>query len=146
VRFAGPFVAFVGIAEGANTELGVMNMRTGRVRDFHEDEVVAPVKLPPSQCPSAIPNCSAVAPQVDSLVLKSDGAVGWIAVNFPPPPGASGPSSTNEVPSVTEVRRDDRRGLQVIGSGPGVAPKSLRLSGTILTWISEGSAITSSLL
>lgn len=145
VRFAGPYVAFVGIAEAANTEVGVMNMRTGRVRDFREDEEVAPVKLQPSQCPSAVPNCSAVCPQVDSLVLKSDGAVAWIAVNFPPPTSSSG-FCGNEVPPITEVRRHDRRGLRVIGTGSGIVASSLRLSGSTLTWRSEGATLSSNLL
>jgi hypothetical protein len=146
VRFAGPYVAFVGIAEAANIEIGVMNMRTGHIRRFHEDEEVTPVSLPPSQCPSAVPNCKAVCPVVDSLVLKSDGALAWIAVDFPPPAQGPGVFCGSETPPTTEVRRHDRRGLQVIGVGSGIAPKSLRLSGSTLTWANEGKIVSSSLL
>lgn len=146
VRFAGPYVAFVGIAEAANTEIGVMNMRTGDIHRFHEDEEVTPVSLPPSECPSAVPNCKAVCPVVGSLVLKRDGSLAWIAVDFPPPSQGQGVFCGGEVPPTTEVRRDDRRGLQVIGSGSGIAPRSLRLSGSTLTWKNEGSTASSNLL
>jgi hypothetical protein len=145
-RFAGDFVAFVAFAEGVNREIGVMNMRTGHVRDFGEAEEVAPIKLAPSECPSAVPNCSAVCQQVESLVLKSDGALAWIAVNFPPRSSKPGVFCGNSFPPVTEVRRDDRHGLRVIGEGDGILPSSLRLTGSTLLWIDEGNTVAAALL
>lgn len=146
VRFSGKYVAFVAFAESSNAYVGVLNMSTGRRHRFHEDEEVAPIKLAPGQCPSADPNCNAVCPQVDSLVLKSDGGVAWIAVNFPAPSPSTGVSCGNETPPVTEVRRYDSRGLEVIGQGAGIEPASLRLHGSTLTWIDEGMSATASLL
>lgn len=146
-RFAGPYVAFVGIAEAANSYIGVMNMRTGHIRKFHEDEEVAPVEEPPSECPSAVPHCAALCPTVDSLVLKGDGALAWIAVNFPAPSTpASGPSCGGATAPVTEVRRYDRRGLDVVAAGSGIAPSSLRLSGSTLTFSDEGRTVSTTLL
>lgn len=146
VRFSGSYVAFVAFAESSNAYVGVLNMSNGRFRKFHEDEEVAPVKLEPSQCPSALPNCNAVCPQMDSLVLKADGAVAWIAVNFPPPSPEGGAFCGGETPPVTEVRRYDSRGLEVIGEGAGIVAKSLRLSGSTLTWTDEGRSVTATLL
>jgi hypothetical protein len=144
-RFSGSYVAFVAFAESSNAYVGVLNMSTGRIRRFREDQEVAPIKLEPSQCPSAVPDCNAVCPQVDSLVLKSDGAVAWIAVNFPAPSPSTGVFCGNETPPVTEVRRYDSRGLRLVGKGAGIEPKSLRLHGSILTWMDEGSSVTATL-
>ncbi len=82
----------------------------------------------------------------DSLVLKSDGAVAWIAVNFPAPSPSTGVSCGNEIPPVTEVRRYDSRGLQVIGQGASIEPASLRLHGSTLTWVDEGMSDNATLL
>jgi FtsP/CotA-like multicopper oxidase with cupredoxin domain len=73
-------------------------------------------------------------------VLKSDGAVAWIATNFLgtfciSPPG----------PAI-EVRRHDRRGLRVVASGTGIVPTSLHLSGSVLHWIDGGMARSATLL
>jgi hypothetical protein len=146
VRFSGKYVAFVAFAESSNAYVGVLNMSTGHHHNFHEGEEVAPIKPPPGQCPSADPNCEVVCPQVDALVLKSDGAVAWIAVNFPAPSPSTGVSCGNEIPPVTEVRRYDSRGLRVIGQGAGIEPTSLRLHGSTLTWVDEGMSATASLL
>lgn len=145
VRFSGRYVAFVAFAEAANADVGVMNLSTGRVRRFREYEEVAPIKAPPDECPSAVPNCSVVCPQVDSLVLKPDGAVAWIAVNFPAP-SPTDPSCGTQIAPVTEVRRHDQRGLDVIATGAGITPSSLRVAGTTLSFTDEGHTVTSTLL
>lgn len=145
VRFAGPYIAFVSFAEGSNAGIGVVNLRTGRRLDIREDEEVAPVEPPPQQCPSADPKCRVVCPAVDSLVLKPDGAVAWVGVDFPAPPPSRGPSCGTEIEQTTEVRRDDSHGLAVVASGNGIAPASLRLSGSTLSWRDEGKEATSTL-
>jgi hypothetical protein len=146
VRFRDNYIAFVAIAEASNYDISVMNMATGHIRKFGDGEEVTPIKPPPSQCPSGVPNCSVVCPQVDSLVLKYNGSVAWIAVNFPAPSPATGVFCGNEIPPVTEVRRYDSRGLQVIAQGAGIEPTSLRLSGgSTLSWVDEGHSATASL-
>jgi len=114
VRFAGSYLAYVQNIEGVDDHVGAMNLRTGRVGNYEE---VRPIE-------------NAVCPQVDSLVLNSNGAVAWIATNFL----ADGFCET--VPGATiEVRRRDRRGLHVVDQGTGIVPTSLRLSGSLLRWV-----------
>lgn len=147
VRFREKYIAFVAFAEASNYYIGVMNLSNGHLRRFQDSEEVTPVKPPPSGCPSGVPNCSVVCPQVDSLVLKYNGSVAWIAVDFPPPSPSTGVFCGTELSPVTEVRRYDSRGLQVIAQGAGIEPASLRLSGgSTLTWIDEGRSVTSNLL
>lgn len=63
---------------------------------------------------------------VDSLVLKSDGAVAWI--------GAGG-SIVGHTPGVIEVYKADASGVVVrLDSGAAVAGHSLRLHGSLLSW------------
>ena len=61
---------------------------------------------------------------VTALVLKGDAAVAWIAVN-------RSIISTN---SATEVHRDDRAGSALLDSGAGIATRSLRRDGSLVTW------------
>lgn len=145
VRFSGRYVAFVAFAETANAYVGVMNLNTGRVRLFREYEEVAPIKAPRNECPSAVPNCSVVCPQVDSLVLESNGAVAWIAVNFPAPSPTTDSSCGTQIAPVTEVRRYDQGGLGVIATGAGIVPSSLRLAGSTLSFTDDGHTVTSTL-
>lgn len=61
---------------------------------------------------------------IDSLVLKSDGAVAWI-------------SEIGSVISRTrylEVHRLDALGSALLDSGPGIVGRSLRLNGSTVTW------------
>jgi hypothetical protein len=125
VRFAGPYVAFVQSVESVATDVGVVNLRTGHAHYYQE---LAPAVE------------DSVCAEVDSLVLKSDGAVAWIATNFlgeicgPVHPGAT-----------IEVRVHDRYGLHVLDSGIGIVPASLRLSGSLLAWVDAGQARTATL-
>lgn len=147
VRFRDNHIAFVAFAEASNYYIGVMNLANGHIRKFEDGEEVTPIKPPPSGCPSGVPNCSVVCPQVDSLVLKYNGSLAWIAVNFPAPSPTTGVFCGNEIAPVTELRRYDSRGLQVIAQGAGIEPASLRLSGgSTLSWVDEGHSMTASLL
>lgn len=146
VRFRENYIAFVAFAEASNYYIGVMNLANGHIRKFGDSEEVTPIKPPPGGCPSGVPNCSVVCPQVDSLVVKYNGSVAWIAVNFPAPSPSTGVFCGTEIAPVTEVRRYDSRGLQVIATGSGIEPKSLQLShGSTLTWVDEGQSIRSNL-
>lgn len=61
---------------------------------------------------------------VDAIVVKSDGAVAWI----------SHAGSVVSHRQRTEVHRLDTRGPELLDSGSGIAPGSLRLRGSTLTW------------
>jgi hypothetical protein len=61
---------------------------------------------------------------IDSLVLKADGAVAWIATAH-----SIGPPTF-----VREVQKLDGRGFAVLDSGPDVAAASLTLRGSALSW------------
>jgi hypothetical protein len=125
VRFAGSYIAYVQNIDGVDDHVGIMNLRTGRVGN---DQEVRPID-------------NAVCPQVDSLVLKSDGAVAWIATNFL----AEGFCENPPGPAI-EVRRHDRRGLHVVDHGTGIVPTSLHLSGSLLRWVDAGHVHSATLL
>jgi hypothetical protein len=63
--------------------------------------------------------------QVDSLVLKRDGAVAWIG---------EGSSIVGHGQRVVEVRKLDNRRVTVLDSGAGVRTGSLRLRRSTLRW------------
>jgi hypothetical protein len=63
-----------------------------------------------------------------SLVVKTDGAVAWIAIE----------QSLGNHQRVLQVFRDDRRGVKLLDSGLEVAPTSLKLHGSRLTWRHAG--------
>jgi hypothetical protein len=124
VRFAGAYVAFVENVRAIDEHVGVVNLRTGGIYRYAQ---VRPIEN--SECP-----------ETNSLVLKGDGAVAWIATNFlssqcPNPPGP-----------VIEVRRHDRRGLQTIETGAGIVLNSLSLSGSSLRWTNTGQMRSATLL
>jgi hypothetical protein len=120
VRFAGPYVAFVQSIESAESDVGVVNLRTGHAHYY--EELAAPIE-------------ASVCPEVRSLVLSPDGAVAWIATNF------LGEVCGPEHPRPTiEVRLADRYGLHVLDSGRGIVSTSLRLSGSTIEWVDAGRA------
>ncbi len=65
---------------------------------------------------------------VSSIVVKRDGAVAWIAKV----------SSIGHPSALFEVHRDDRQAHDLLDSGPGIAPRSLRLHGSTITWTDAG--------
>jgi hypothetical protein len=71
---------------------------------------------------------------VDSLVMRADGAVAWIAVNH----------SIVRHASATEVHKLDHRFL-LLDSGSGIDPRSLRLHKSKLTWKHRGATRSASL-
>jgi hypothetical protein len=74
-------------------------------------------------------------PSVDSLVARPDGAAAWIA---------EASSLGNHLKNV-ELRRIDARGQSLLDSGPAIAPRSLHLRGSTLTWRHGGKPRSSSL-
>ncbi|MGI8572862.1 MAG: hypothetical protein ACR2L9_09620 [Solirubrobacteraceae bacterium] len=65
---------------------------------------------------------------VSSIVVKRDGALAWIAKV----------SSIGHPSALFEVHRDDGRAHDLLDSGPGIAPRSLRLHGSTMTWTDAG--------
>jgi hypothetical protein len=123
VHFAGPYVAFVQNIEANDDHVGVMNMGTGTLHNY---TLVTPIM-------------NQVCPQATSLVLKSDGAVAWIATNF------LGSGCSNPPGPAIEVRRHDSRGLRVVASSTGIVPTSLRLKHSTITWVDAGTHHSASL-
>jgi hypothetical protein len=66
---------------------------------------------------------------VGSLVVKADGAVGWIGEAH---------SIIGKGSPVVEVRRFDAHGQAELDSGPAIAVRSLRLHGSRLSWLHSG--------
>jgi hypothetical protein len=73
---------------------------------------------------------------VDSLVLKPDGAVAWIA---------TGSSIIRNGNPRREVHKADRAGPALLDSGLSVRPSSLRLRGSTVMW-KHGTAVRSTTL
>ncbi len=65
---------------------------------------------------------------VNSLVLRSDGAVAWIATA----------NSIGAPKFVRQVERLDSRGFALLDSGRGIGPASLNLHGTLVGWTDHG--------
>jgi hypothetical protein len=124
VRFAGPYVAFVQNIEAEDDHIGVMNLRSGHLHNYQE--------TPPIE--------NGICAEVNSLVLKRDGAVAWIATNFPE--GLCG----NPPGPIIEVHRHDSRGAAVLDQGAGIVPTSLHLAGSLLSWLDPGHTNSANLL
>lgn len=116
---AGPLVAYEawekqeGVGGPPTTSrslLVVADLRTGRV--VH--------KLPTG---SSEPPFKIGAGHAAALVLKRDGAIAWIT-------GGGGPVQT--------VHALDRLGNRVLGVGPGISRRSLRLNANIVSWTKHG--------
>jgi hypothetical protein len=61
---------------------------------------------------------------IDSLVVKADGAVAWIATA----------TSIGKPTFIRQLQRSDTRGFSVLDSGRAVGAKSLTLHGSKLSW------------
>jgi hypothetical protein len=123
VRFAAPYVAYVPTIEAVPDDVKVMDMRTGHVRTY----------------PSVHPIENTICSRTESLALKRDGAVAWIATNF----RASG---CEHPPTGTiEVRVHDKHGLRLLDSSLAIVPTSLQLSGSTLRWVDGGATRTATL-
>jgi hypothetical protein len=73
---------------------------------------------------------------VKSILVKSDGAVAWVA---------NAGSIISGRPAEVEVNRADMRGALLLDSGAGIDPRSLRLHNSTVTW-RHGSATRSATL
>jgi hypothetical protein len=73
---------------------------------------------------------------VASVVLKRDGAVAWIG---------TGSSIVRHAHKVEVYKADSHGSVRLLDSGLSVAPSSLRLHGSTLSWKHGGSTRTASL-
>ncbi len=62
---------------------------------------------------------------VENMVVESDGAVAWIV-------------ETSSQPEERAVIALDKTGTRTLASGPGIAPSSLTLRGSTLSWTQDG--------
>jgi hypothetical protein len=115
VIVAGELVAYgletCGVDTGS-TSVVVLRLSDGK-QQTSDAATTLPVLLPESY------------ENVDSLFLKPDGAVAWIAVRS---------SITGHGGTDVEVHKVDRHGQRLLDSGSSIHPYSLRLQGSKLTW------------
>jgi hypothetical protein len=119
---AGPFaLAGSDVAYGA-TSCGI---------DFSSTEVIAMSLVSGRTIRKAAATNKSLVEQeggLQSLVLKADGSVAWIATE----------QSLGNHQRLRQLFRDDRSGLKLLDSGLGVLPSSLKLRGSQLTWRDNG--------
>jgi hypothetical protein len=134
VALAGPIVAygsFTEIEPSVPSEAARRNFVVV-VRDLRTTRLlrITPTGIPATQTPGVVGVGQAVA-----IVVKSDGAVAWIAENEGAPAGAR-----------YEVHAADTSGsLRLLAWGAAIDPSSLRLAGSTLYWVQAGQAMSSSL-
>lgn len=125
VRIAGDLVGYGLLTchiDAGVAEVIVRSLRTGRV--IRRDPALF-------DAGGAEPSESIAA-----LVLQRGGNVGWIATATHP---------AGEGPPMIEVHRATSRGAVRLDSGASIAPRSLRLRGSLMTW-RDGSAVRSASL
>jgi hypothetical protein len=114
VRVAGVLTAYADSRCGVDT--GSASVVVVRLSDGRR------LKTDPATTGQALPESYEA---VDSLVLKRDRSVAWIARAH----SIIRPSSGG-----VEVHADDRGGKRLLDSGAGIDPGSLRLRGSRITW------------
>jgi hypothetical protein len=128
------------------------------VRNLRTDRVLRKVPTGAPLAPS--PRYTGVG-DVESMVVKRDGAVAWIAADFerspgerlvtPPcevfPDGRVCPAPGYEPPFIFsyDVYASDRRGTRLLASGTDVAPHSLKLHASTLSWTQGGKPMSAPL-
>lgn len=123
VRLAGVYAAFATSTFGVDT--GSADVNVVRLSDGHRTTSTQAVDQGMVESVQSVP----------SLVVRSDGAVAWIGEA----------SSIIRHTKALEVHRIDRRGAMLLDSGTEIAPQSLRLQDSRLTW-RDGSATRTSTL
>jgi hypothetical protein len=131
---AGPIIAYgafsapepdPGSGEGKGSFLVV-------VRDLRSGKVLL---ITPTGTPGGTPTPGRVGVgRAVAIVLKSDGAVAWIAEKEA---GSSGGGY--------EVHAADRAGIRLLAAGAGIEPSSLALGGSTLYWTQAGGPASASL-
>jgi hypothetical protein len=119
LRLVGPIVAYEGFyvggfSGGTEWEVTVRDLRTGRV--LHE----VPTGTPANPHPGYVGVGS-----ITALVLKRDGAAAWIAED--------NERSFGHAPYF-DVEAVDHSGVRLLASGTGIAPGSLALKGSRVSW------------
>ncbi len=100
-----------------------------QVRDLRTNRMlrIAPTGLPGQPKPGL----TGIG-RVRAIVVKSDGAVAWIAAD-----------ETGAAPGAYEVGAADAAGLRLLAAGTGIDPGSLALTGSTLSWSQSGQAASS---
>jgi hypothetical protein len=117
-------------SERAERRVVVRDLRSGRV--LHR----VPNGTPPTPEPGGVGIGNVV-----SLVVKSDGAVAWIAGDGE----VVSPSNPSVKVSAYQVEAVDASGNRLLASGAEIDPHSLRLAGSTLYWTQEGKTMSATL-
>lgn len=133
VRLEGPLVAYALMGCGVDTgwtTVDVRRLTDGKLLRVHGATTTA-----------------VFCQDVGSLVLKPDGAVAWIAtgswwVTHCYRPGVCAPAPGFGIRQVATL---DKRGFKVLDSGRAIAPRSLTLRGSTISW-RHGNAIRTATL
>jgi hypothetical protein len=108
----------------------VRDLRTGRI--LHDVPMGAALRPDPEYV--------GVGPAV-AIVVRSDGAVAWIAEDYE---RSSGAGTSAEVPYF-DVYAADKSGTRLLASGFDVNPSSLALAGDTLYWTQNGQPVSAAL-
>lgn len=125
---AGSMVAYeevsIGGSQSGRSEWRVVvrNLRTGRV--LHKVPTGVPLEPEPEYV--GVGN-------IVSIVVKSDGAVAWIADDYERSATAHGTG-----PPYFDVYASDKLGTRLLSSGSNIGPRSLALAGSTLYWTQGG--------
>ena len=95
-----------------------------------------PTGTPPTPHPGTVGIGNVV-----SLVVKSDGAVAWIAEDGE----VVSPSNPSVKVSAFEVEAVDASGSRLLASGAEIEPHSLALAGSTLYWTQGGKSMSATL-
>jgi len=137
VTLAGPLVAYE--SGSSSTHYGtswlvvVRDLRTGKV--LHGLPTGTPVHPKPPRTEDGITKQDVGIGPATSIVVKSDGAVAWVAQD-----AVEGP-----LPYSYQVHAVDKTGSRVLASGPEIDPTSLALAGSTLYWSEAGRPMSATL-
>lgn len=124
----GAMVAFESTELGGDGEKGEIARLYVEVVDLRTGLTVH--KAPTGALTQPSNPSSVGAGEATSIVVKTDGAVAWIAENY---------KETRATGArYYQVHALDKNGERVLASGNGVAPRSLALAGSTIYWTQEG--------
>jgi hypothetical protein len=134
---AGPIVAFAGgyagQTYGTTWLIVVRDLRDGKV--LHSVPTGTPIHPQPPRTEDGITGQDVGIGPAMAIVVKSDGAVAWIAQD----------AVEGGLPYKYQVHVLDGSGSRVLAEGPEVAPASLALVGSTLYWTQGGKPFSATL-
>ncbi len=111
---------------GASWLVEVRNLATGKL--VHQVPSGTPAHPEPPRTEGDLTRADVGIGPVESLVVKSDGAVAWIAQD----------AVEESLPYSYQVHVLDKNGSRVLAASTEIEPKSLALAGSVLYWTEAG--------